>query len=161
MLFLLAMLVLPADAGKLSEGFRGVPYGSDAVLSDSPLDGCTKVGADSVLWSCPTKIGGADVKVSYMADEGIFFGMFIEVSGYTNCSEVMTVLQQAYGKGIKENEWDKSALADRIWRDGKVVASFEYNKYTDKAKVAMFDSSLMDDVKKIKADRAKGAVDDL
>jgi len=84
----------PALAGKLADGFRGIPYGPSSVIAESPLPGCVSDAAVGVQWQCDTTIGDAQVKVRYMADEGLFYGIFVKAQGYVNSEALISVLQE-------------------------------------------------------------------
>ena len=67
-LLYLALLAFPtAQAGKLAEGFRGLPFGDPAPLAAAPLEGCQKAPEPTVAWSCPSTIGAVPVSIAYMA----------------------------------------------------------------------------------------------
>jgi hypothetical protein len=159
---ILTMLwMVQAEAGKLAEGFRGVAYGPESAVTESPLPECVRDVEDRVRWQCDTTIGEAAVQVSYLVDEGMFYGVYMKAKGYANAEALFTVIQEAYGKGMQRHDWDNDKLADRLWKDGSVYGSFDYNKYSGDAQFMMFDKRVKDQVETAKAERAKRSVDDL
>ena len=162
MLYLIAMMVMPAHAGKLAEGFRGLPYGDASVLDTAPMENCRPDTELAVRWFCPTQIGEAEVTVAYMVKEGLYFGNVIATpKSYKDAHALHTILIEAYGKGAKTHEWDHGALADRTWRDGTVYAGWSYNQYTHIGQVILFDLDKQTEVKKRQAEKAQKSVDDL
>lgn len=129
MLFLLLSLPF-AHAGKLAEGFRGVPFGDASPLLTPPLPDCTKSPEDGVLWRCATKLGEFPVTVSYMVELNTFTGVFLLGSGYTNCAGLYDTLKAGWGTGTPQREYDTSALPDWKWRDGSAFGTFEYNRFS-------------------------------
>jgi hypothetical protein len=161
---LLVSLVLPAtaDAGKLAEGFRGVPFGpADPVLTAAPMEGCARDTEIGVRWDCPTTIGGVAVHVAYIAQEGLFPSLVVYGSGYTDAATLFPVLKASYGEGSKLHDWDDSLLADWHWRDGDVVGMWDYNQFSDRFRFTMFDTAVMERVKQIQAEKAKSSTGDL
>lgn len=150
-----------AEAGKLAEGFRGVPYGPASVLDVPPGENCAANTESGVRWNCQVRLGEANVEVAYMVQEGLFFGLVIHAEGYGNSTAFFDVLVAGYGAGAPANTYDETKLADRRWLDGNVVGSWDYNKYSDKARFIVYDQTLMAKIKAIEADRAKAAASGL
>jgi hypothetical protein len=156
-MFLLMMMLSNAMAGKLAEGFRGLPYGPASVLDTAPGESCANTGEAGVRWVCLMRLGEASVEVSYMVQEGLFCGILIRSAGYSNATAFFDVLLAGYGVGTPANTYDESRMADRRWQDGDVIGSWEYNKYSDKAQFISFNRSLMAQIKAIETERAKAA----
>lgn len=159
---LLSMLLLStALAGKLAEGFRGLPYGPAAVLDVAPGESCAANTESGVRWNCQVRLGEANVEVAYMVQEGLFFGIVIHATGYVNAAAFFDVLVAGYGAGTPANTYDDTKLADRRWQDGSVIGSWSYNKYSDKAQFIAFEQTLMTTIKTAEKERAKAAASGL
>lgn len=159
-----SMLMLSAntaEAGKMAEGFRGLPYGPATVLDTAPGENCAANTEASVRWSCQVRLGEANVEVAYMVQEGLFLGVVIHAEGHSNATAFFDVLVAGYGPGTPGNTYDTSRLADRRWQDGNVVGSWDYNKFSDKAQFVAFDQTLMTKIKAAESDRAKAAASGL
>lgn len=152
-----ALLTPSAFAGKLAEGFRGIPYGPASVLDVAPGEGCAANTEMSVRWMCTVQLGEASVQVAYMVQEGLFFGVVIHATGYGNASAFFDVLTAGYGAGTAANTYDSSRLADRRWQDGNASGSWDYNKFSDEGKFIAYDQTLMAKIKAAEAARAKAA----
>lgn len=88
---ILTMLwMVQAEAGKLAEGFRGAAYGPESAVTESPLPECVRDVEDRVRWQCDTTIGEAAVQVSYLVDEGMFYGVYMKAKGYANAEAEAT-----------------------------------------------------------------------
>lgn len=163
MLMMLFVMLLPAtaEAGKLADGFRGVAYGDASAIDTPPIEGCVTAQEAGARWMCQTTIGDASVTVMYMVDEGLFTGIFVRSSGYTNASALFDSLRAAYGGGRKKNAYDSSSLPDWTWSDGSVIGAFEFNRFSNEATFLTVHLPSYDAAKKAKEDRAKRAVDDL
>ena len=150
-----------AHAGKLAEGFRGLPFGDQAALDEEPMPGCTAYPETGFRWVCNTTIGEVPVVVSYAVLEGLFIGVTIRAEGYTHASTLLATLKQAYGPGSRRHDWDTDALADRNWQDGTVAATWEYNEFSKTATVSIFDLAAYAEAEKREKKRAADGVDDL
>lgn len=150
-----------AHAGKLSDGFHGIPYGSASVLVAPPGESCALNPEPGVHWLCQDTIGEARVEVAYMEKEELFYGVVIVASGYESCSSLFSVLVAGYGAGTPVASYDKSLLADRRWRDGSVIGSWRYNKYSDRAEFVAFHDSLVSQIKEKEEEKARDAARDL
>jgi hypothetical protein len=157
----LLLASIPAQAGKLAEGFRGIPFGDAAPLATAPMDGCSPKPEPSVEWNCSTTIGDVPVTVAYMVQEGLFTGVFIITEDFGNADTLFKTLQAAWGKGRKTNDWQDGSLPDWSWSDGGVYGSFRYNEYSNKASVIAFDARLSAKADAIKAEKAKSGAGDL
>jgi len=134
----LALLALPATAvaGKLADGFRGIPYGSPAPLVIQPEPDCKLVPSDPiVIWQCKVEIGGVPTVTSYSVSEDLYYATSIKTQGYSDAAALFLVLQAAWGEGAKRNDWESGILPEWMWTDGLVYSSFKYNEYSDEALV--------------------------
>lgn len=143
--------------GKLADGFRGVPYGPAGVLDTPPAEGCKSNPGPGSRWECPIKLGDASVSAYYMADQGLFYGMVLETVGYANASALHEVLVVAYGPCTKKHDFDTDLLADCTWNDGSVSAAWEYNPYSYKVQVLLFDRTLYETIRAVGTQRAAEA----
>lgn len=150
-----------AHAGKLADGFRGIPYGDAAALEAPPMSTCGSSLDPAVKWVCTATIGEVPVTVSYAVMEGLYVGVMIKVSGYVHASELLATLQQAYGRGTKDHDWDSDAMADRKWLDGTVAAAWSWNQFSDEGEFIILDIEQHDLAELRKNERAKSGVDDL
>lgn len=160
-LILLLAFSTQAHAGKLADGFRGLPFGDVSMLSVAPLPGCQPDPEPNVRWLCDTEVGGVPVTVTYIVQEGIFYGVGIFVTGTTNARALRLVFTQAYGTGRKIHDYDTSDLADWLWTDSTVVAGWQFNQFTEEGLLVMYDKPLSEEVKRLEAKRAAGSVNDL
>lgn len=154
---LFSLVLSTASAGKLAEGFRGVPYGPATALDVAPGDSCASSTEVGVRWLCQVHLGEAEVQVAYMVKEGLFYGLVMRANEYTNASAFFDVLVAGYGPGSPENTYDDSRLADRMWRDGSVIGSWGYNKFSDLGQFIVFDQTAMAKIKATENERAKAA----
>jgi len=166
MLTLLLLLVPFANAGKLSDGWRGHPYGLAGgpgdFLSQAPTENCTPDPESGVRWRCSESIGGAPVEVNYMlATElgGVFTGVVIQCKGYLVCTTVIDTLMAAWGKPFRIDEYGQ--IPDRTWADGSVLAGWEYNQFSDSGTANTFDKVIYERIKAVQAAKARAAADAL
>ena len=159
---ILAMPV-PALAGKLADGFRGVPFGPDSVIAAAPLPECHTSTEEGVKWACNTTIGDHSVQVAYMADEGLFYAVMLLGEGYAVAEGLMRIFRSAYGPGslTKSYNTESEPLADRIWRDGPVWASWEYNQFSDGSHLIIVHDKYHNQMKAAKVAKSKNAIGDL
>lgn len=69
---ILSLLATPAaHAGKLADGYRGIPFGGAEAVKEKPLPSCIR-GEDPVRWTCDTTLGGMPVNVGFMVESGIY-----------------------------------------------------------------------------------------
>ena len=156
-----AAIVTEAQAGKLADGFRGLPFGDAAFLDQPPHDGCATSPDESSKWTCSTTIGKVPVVVNYVVMEGLYVGVQITTEGHTNASELLSTLTQAYGRARRTHDWDDSSMGDRMWFDGVVVCSWNWNQYSDLAEVYIIDRDVYAEAEKRQSDRAAQGVGDL
>mgnify|MGYP003676670463 CR=1 FL=1 len=128
MLFI-ALTLSISDAGKLEEGFRGVPWGASLVESPESMI-CEEVVDDAdALWSCAASIGDTPVEVIWMGYPAVgVYGVGITAAGYTACTALLATARGAYGPGSPRT--DTSVKTDRLWSDGGVVGSWSFNQYS-------------------------------
>ena len=157
------ILTLAAHAGKLAEGFRGVPFGDEATIETAPLGTCIAGDEAGVKWVCPTEVGGVAVLAAYMVGEELFYGVVLTPieQSFTAAAGLRDVCTAAYGAGRKKNEYDSSSLPDWRWVDGSVYAVFSYNQYSNVSSVLIFDTKVMGEKDKRTKTRALESVNDL
>lgn len=163
-LTLVLILFVPSvsHAGKLADGFRGHPYGDPSWLDDeAPGDSCVKEPEESVPWKCSDKIGETPVDISYVVMEGLYVGVLITTDGFTNATNLLATLKAAYGNGIKVNDWDDSSLADLMWKDREVYASFKYNQFSGRTEVYISAMSVYNEAEALRKARAAQGAGDL
>jgi hypothetical protein len=156
---LVVFLLTTANAGKLADdnGFRGKSFGPASVLSEAPMEGCLEGAEEDSAWRCETTIGEHPVTVNYIVDEDLFGAVILNASGYTACEGVKSVLTQAWGKPVQPNRY----IERYPWTDGRVVASWDYNKATSGCNIVIANMSVYAEQKKAKASKAATAVGDL
>lgn len=145
-----------AAAGKLAEGFRGVPFGPAAILDEPPLPACAADPEPGVRWQCSTTIANVPVQVNYMVDEGLYHAILMQSKGAQNLAQLEAALIAAWGKGQ-----DGGYRMDRFWQDGTTMASISHNSYSYAITVLLQDRAVTTQVEASKALRAAQAVDDL
>lgn len=161
-LLLALALSMPADAGKLAEGFRDIPYGPAAALDNPPDPACTSSTEEDVLWKCPAEIGGVPVTVGYMVAHGLFYGVGIAFQhGSAEAVAFRAVLEAAYGPGAPQNRYATGSMDDWSWRDEQVVGSFDYNQFNHSVVFVAFDLTLYQQVQAAQKVEAAKAVGDL
>ena len=125
MLTAILLLCLDAEAGKLAEGFRGIPYGPfelEAFEARIEAFGDICMGR-----SCDTNVGEVPVTVTYVAEHRIFYGFALSTKG-NNCYALLRVLEAAYGPA--EDIYLDGAPYKR-WIDGDGIGGFSHNKYKE------------------------------
>lgn len=127
---LLPFLLSPASAGKLAEGFRGVPFGDATPLAAPPLPGCVKNPEAGVLWRCASQLGEFPVTVYYMVGLNTFMGISIHGSGYSVCEGIRDTLKAGWGVGAPADKYDTGPLPEWRWHDDFVLGSFDYNRFS-------------------------------
>ena len=150
-----------AQAGKLADGFRGHPFGDASFLEEPPDDNCMANPETGVRWSCQTTIGDVPVSVAYMVMETLYVGVVITTEGYTNASNLLTTLQQAYGPGRKTHDWDTDSMGDRLWADNNVFGSWEWNKYSAKAQMTIMARDVYLNAQELQKARTSAGINDL
>lgn len=165
MIFLL-LQIETAFAGKLADGWHGLPYGSATVLATAPTADCVRIDDATVAWQCHETIGGVPVEVDYMAEEGWFLGVMLKTQGYANCSTLFGVLTVAWTVPFSpKNSYDKSALADGFWNvmryKTETSAAWTYNRYSDACSASTINAGLSGLVDVAKAKKAAAAAEAL
>jgi hypothetical protein len=121
-----------ALADKLTDGWRGKPYGDAAVLTEAPGDKCVRRPEAEVEWRCDEKVGDAPVVVTYFVFEGLYVGVGITASGYMDCVILRDALGAAWPNFTPKYE-KKSAYAmtdDGFWNlGGEVSGVWDWNEY--------------------------------
>ena len=150
-----------ATAGKLAEGYRGIPFGPENVLQNPPSEVCAYLPHPGVKWDCNQTIAGVNVTTTYSVEEGIFFMVGINVSTYTDSSNVMDVLLAAWGPGMKLKPYQTGVLPEWVWKDGDVMAKFTYNQVSGTGLIVIFDKVKLAEVDAKKAAKAASSAGDL
>lgn len=157
MALLLSLISLPAFAGKLADGWRGHPYGPQAWLQADPGTGiCMADPEPGVRWRCTETMNAFPVSVNYIVTEGIYTGIYAQCEGYSACSAFYDVLVAAWGP-ITKKAYSAATLSDGTWRDGRVMAGWDYNEYSAKGSLMTFDLDIEAQRKARAADRAAEA----
>lgn len=162
MILLLALLPL-AFAGRLDDGWRGTPYGPAENMAQPPNPDCVANPEPSVGWRCPERVGDAAVSVSYLVDEGRYFGVIVECQGYADCAILREAVHAAWSVPFTpKHDRDTSVLPDGFWqlsavsRDG-VSAVWAYNRYSGKGSASVFHTGLVKQVEAARKARAARA----
>jgi hypothetical protein len=157
------LFVVAASAGKLAEGFLGVPYGDATVLeAGPPIESCKPGLADGIRWFCDHTIGTARVKVAFMVSEGLYTSTMISGDSLDECQEVAATFKAAYGEGTPKYDFERNnALAERTWFDGAGVANFIYYKYSHKCDALISNLDIHKLEESRRAERAKAATSGL
>ena len=161
---LLVALTLSAYAGKLADGFRGVPFGPDSILASAPMpEGCTEVvgsGEKGIRWECATTINDASVNVYYFVEAGWFYSVRIDpAKQFTQASLVREAMLSAWGPCMAK--YPSDPMMECTWIDGKSKALWEYNRFNQESSVTMMDVATFDRVKAARLQRAKASSSDL
>lgn len=154
-------ITLPAHAGKLADGFRGIPYGEQPAPAPLQDAACVTDPEPGVPWLCSTTIGTVPVKVGPTYDAGRVYGFFLHAKGASNCDVLMDTLTAAYGPSTPARDFMRGKLDDRIWYDGNARAAWDYNQFSHVCTVAMFDATEFEAVKAAQAAKAATATGDL
>jgi hypothetical protein len=150
-----------ALAGKLSEGYKGIPFGPEIVLINPPSENCISAPSPGITWGCRQKIGEASALVTYVAEEGIFYGVYMSVASLSDAQVLMNVLKAAYGPGTKMNSYQLETLPDWMWQDNNVIAVFKFNQFTVTGTLAIYNKEWLAEVDARKAAKAALSIDDL
>ena len=160
-MWIIALLAPLALAGKLAEGFRGIPFGDAAVISAAPIAGCTTTEDPTVPWVCETDIGSVRATVGFIAHGGTFYGYSIVVDGAEPGAEFLRVAAAAYGEGKPINSYDSGHMSDRTWMDGDVRAIWKYNQFSKKGTFSCYSVQYLAKAENEKKAAAETAVNDL
>lgn len=157
MLFMLTLI--SAHAGKLADGFRGVPFGPAAVLTGAPGQRCATTSDPEVRWECVYTLGEVEVKATYIVYDDLFYGVSVTpvTQTFGNALALRNVLEAAYGMCVPKVKGDTSVLPDCTWRDGTAVALWEYNRYSDRSSLVLFDMVVHQQVEARQAAKAAEA----
>jgi len=157
------LLITLALAGKLEDGWRGIPYGPAEVLATAPTAKCTKGIANGVRWECRETVSDVPVTVYYMADEGLYTGVMINAKGYSACTVLFDTLTVAWSVPFTEKQYASGVLPDGFWNlsgyNGTTVAAWSYNQFSDECHASTSNTRLTDVIaakKKAKAQDAAG-----
>ena len=143
------------DGARVSEGFRGRPFGDAAWLTTAPGTNCSS-GEGGIAWLCQDTIGKVPVTIAYMVDEGVYQGVYVQAKGFQAKQDLLATLRAAWGEGLGE-----SGGFEGLWMDGDVYASLKYNRFSDEVAIAISAESIIQQVKARKAARVAGAAGDL
>jgi len=157
MTFLLLALSSQAQAGKLEDGFKGLPWGI-TVPFPAPSENCVNKQATGVEWTCQQTIGEVPVTSMYLYKYELLSGVIVTSKGYLNCSKLMDILTAAYGESRPVRDFMKGKMDDRYWSKSKVFASWKWNKYADECVLYMMHNPSQDQItkrEKVEAEKAK------
>lgn len=141
----------------LSNNFRGVEFGPAAVLAKKPMSNCRSRPEDGIRWTCVSTIAEQTVKIHYMEQHNLFFGVFIQASGYSECEWIKRTLDAAWGEPSQPNEY----IEDFYWHRGAIYAIYSLNSITDSCQVLQLNNDLQQQVEELNRTSAAQSVDDL
>lgn len=160
-LFVMVMALPVLAHADLADGFRGIPFGDAVVIAEAPIEGCRADSEIGVRWRCDTTIGDVPVVVRYMEMEDVYVGVVVVVEGYSSALTLLGTLRNAYGSGERKHDWDHGDLAARNWSDGDVMATWDWNKYSNVGTLSYFSISAYTLMEKRRAARTASGVGDL
>lgn len=162
------LLVAAAYAGKLADGFRGLPFGPSDVLESPPQpQGCVMGEARTVLekgvrWSCVAEINGVAARVSYIIESGWYYGVQITPpEDFAAARAVHEALTAAYGPCAKNEQYATGPLPDCRWNDSDTTAAWTYNQFNDQSAVSIFNKSVFAKVDAARKTKAAAAASGL
>ncbi len=155
-LFLL-FAAFPARAGKLAEGVLGIPWGFKEAFPQPEAASCTHQPEVGIEWTCTREIGEKQVTVSFAWKYGHFYAVVINAESFDSCNVLMNVLTSAWGKSRPKSQYLTGAMDDRIWYDGNAIATWEYNKFSNKCSATAVKSSEFTAVQQKDREAAKAA----
>lgn len=152
MSLLLALFMATAEAGKLSTGFRGLPFGSDSVLARPPIEdgGCQRAVQSPSDWSwlCRTELNGVPVYAFYASSHGYFYAVTLMGTGVIGSGGLLSGTRMregaisAWGPGGQRDPADPKNFPDWIWMDGSVGAVWVYDPIKDQTGMTITDVSV-------------------
>lgn len=153
----LVLATSTAHAGKLADGFRGIPYGpvGEEFLKATEA-GCIEAPEPNVLWQCPGTIAEVPVTINYMGAHGLYSGVHITGKGYANKEKLLAVLVQAWGPGL-----DGGAKFEALWTARRVLAALEYNRFSHDFAVTAFSKPVTAQIEALDKAAAANHVGDL
>lgn len=164
---MLWLMSMSAQAGKLAEGFRGIPFGPATVLENPPQpSGCRQGDAVStqakgVRWVCPVEINGVGVEANYAVEEGYYYGVQITPpANFAAARDVLAALTAAYGT-CEQSQVASGPLPDCRWVDGSAVAAWTYNRFTERSSISIFDRAVFSEVDAARKAKANAAAQGL
>jgi len=157
---LLLLAIHTAQAGKLEEGFKGLPWGI-TVPFPAPSENCVNKPEAAVEWTCQQTIGEIPVTSSYMYKYELLSAVIVRSKGFVGCSTLMDILTAAYGESRPVRDFMKGKMDDRYWSSSKVWASWKWNKYSDECTLFMMHNQSQDEIKKRDKAEAEKAKNDL
>lgn len=166
MLAIVIALFSSAHAGKLAEGFRGIPFGPDAVLNNPPQpQGCVPGEAAAAgsgsRWICVVEINGVAVQAAYIVEAGWFYGVQITPpADFSAAQAVRDALGAAYGACVR-GQYTTGPLPDCTWGDGTARAAWSYNQFSDASSVSIFDFAVFAKVEAARKTKAAAAASGL
>lgn len=160
------ILITSALAGKLEDGWRGIPYGDASVLTTAPTASCRAAPEPGTLWVCDELVGGAPVSVTYIGSDGLYVGVMIRAKGYTDCKVLFDTVTAAWSVPFtKQSEYDRSVLPDGFWNLSRyrttTAAAWEYNQFTGACHASTLNAKLTEVIDAAKARRASDAAAEL
>ena len=160
------LLFAAALAGKLDDGWRGIPYGPASRLDAQPQPDCTFQPEPTVRWTCREQVGGASIVAHYMVDEGLYNGVMLDCRGFAACDELFRVVSAAWSVPFTKKAYASGVLPDGFWQlsaasTGGVVAAWSYNRFTDAATLTVIHMGLLHQIEAIQAARAAKAAEGL
>ena len=160
---LILLMSSAALAGKLENGWRGIPYGPAEVLEKAPGMTCLENPEAGVRWKCAERVADVSVESAYMVDHGFYTGVNLTCHGYADCRVLYDTVTAAWAVPFtRKRESDASALADGFFNLAAaktgVCASWEFNDYTNVGTLLVIDMVLAHRVESLrKAEAARAA----
>ena len=156
MLLLLSLIapVLPAES-IFPLGWRGVPFGPDSVLATPPGTSCVAAPERGVYWRCVEPIGEYSYSVSYMGEEDLFTGVYVQCTGYLACTHLYTVLTAAWAPTLFTPKY--KGATDGNWFRANNVGSYSYNQYSQTGSAIISDLTVYSQIEAVKKARASQA----
>lgn len=85
-----------AFAGKMDQGFRGMPWGDATVLDALNSSKCARNPHEDVTLRCSDLIGDIPVIIDYGSLENVFYAVMVTCTGKNNCMKFYATLAEAY-----------------------------------------------------------------
>jgi hypothetical protein len=159
------LLLTLAWAGKLDDGWRGIPYGLATNVATKPTAECKATPEEEVLWGCKEEVAGIPVEVAYMGAEGWYTGVIISAHGYTNCSTLFSTLKAAWNVPFTEKKYASGLLPDGFWNlmvhETTTSGAWNYNEYSGNCSAFTVNTELSERIEAKKAERARAAAEAL
>lgn len=160
------ILITSALAGKLEDGWRGIPYGDASVLTTAPTASCRAAPEPGTLWVCDELVGGVPITVAYIGSDGLYVSVMIRAKGYPDCRVLFDTLTAAWSVPFsKRSDYDHGVLPDGFWNLHRyttaTAAAWTYNQFSGECLAATLTERLTKQLDEVKARRASDAAAEL